>query len=408
MSDFQKPTIKNRDVVFVGFPFLYPIGSNSKDLSLQFEKENRILYVNIPLSGKDFKMENPPPHLQNRIDIQNGLKPGLSKIGDHYWILEPRFVTIPHNGIKFPFLFDFINWINNKRYAGFIAEAIKELGFKDIIIFSDQSIYHSFYLKEFLKPDWFIYYERDYLQGVDYFKHHGSRLEPKIIGKSDIVLNNSTFLQEFTSKYNPNSYFVGQGCDLSLFDYSKDYALPEDLRNLNRPIIGYVGALVSHRLDIDLLIHIAKANSAWSLVLVGPEDEVFESSELHLLPNVYFFGIKSVDVLPGFIKHFDVCINPQIMNPVTIGNYPRKIDEYLAIGKPVVALKTVAMKDFENYSYLAITKEEFVSQIIRALKENTPELEKKRSEFAGQHTWENSFQLILMHFLKKMRKESQI
>jgi hypothetical protein len=31
------------------------------------------------------------------------------------------------------------------------------------------------------------------------------------------------------------------------------------------------------------------------------------------------------------------------LNETTKGNYPRKIDEYLAMGKPVVATKTIAM-----------------------------------------------------------------
>lgn len=43
------------------------------------------------------------------------------------------------------------------------------------------------------------------------------------------------------------------------------------------------------------------------------------------------------------MSHFDVCMNPQLVNEITIGNYPRKVDEYLALGKPVIATKTLTM-----------------------------------------------------------------
>jgi len=88
-----------------------------------------------------------------------------------------------------------------------------------------------------------------------------------------------------------------------------------------------------------------------------------------------------------------VC-DPQKLNEVTIGNYPRKIDEYLAMGKPTVQTKTKAMEVFEGYVYLAETKEDYVELIDKALKENTPEKEKEREKLARSHTWENNVKEI--------------
>ncbi|MBN2614581.1 MAG: glycosyltransferase, partial [Bacteroidales bacterium] len=81
-------------------------------------------------------------------------------------------------------------------------------------------------------------------------------------------------------------------------------------------------------------------------------------------------------------------LNPQKLNEVTIGNYPRKIDEYLAMGKPTVATKTRAMEVFQDYVYLAETKEEYVELIDKALKENTAQKEKEREKVARSHTWD--------------------
>ncbi len=162
------------------------------------------------------------------------------------------------------------------------------------------------------------------------------------------------------------------------------------MANIPRPIIGYVGALQSIRLDIELLAYIAQQKPEWSIVLVGPEDNEFKASNLHQIKNIHFLGGKAPDTLPAYINAFDVCLNPQLINQVTIGNYPRKIDEYLAMGKPVVATRTEAMSVFEKHTYLGITKEDYVQLIEKALAEDAEEKRQQRISFAATHTWENN------------------
>jgi len=48
MSDTY--TVKDRDIVVVGLqPWDLPIGSNCKNIALEFSKHNRVLYVNAPI-----------------------------------------------------------------------------------------------------------------------------------------------------------------------------------------------------------------------------------------------------------------------------------------------------------------------------------------------------------------------
>jgi teichuronic acid biosynthesis glycosyltransferase TuaH len=92
--------------------------------------------------------------------------------------------------------------------------------------------------------------------------------------------------------------------------------------------------------------------------------------------------------LPQYIHTFDVCINPQLLNQMTIGNYPRKVDEYLAAGKPVVATKTEAMEMFGDNVYLCDRKEEYIQNIQKALDEPQKEIRiNARREMAKSHTW---------------------
>jgi glycosyltransferase involved in cell wall biosynthesis len=185
---------------------------------------------------------------------------------------------------------------------------------------------------------------------------------------------------------------IGQGCNLEDFIVT-DIPEPPDMSAIPKPVIGYCGAITSMRLDEELLIHIAGSLPEMSLVLVGPSDEKFQKSRLHDMKNVYFLGGKKPEQTAAYIRHFTVCINPQLVNLLTIGNYPRKIDEYLASGKPVVATATAAMEMFRDYTRLCTSKEEYVTNIKQLVGEpewTTEEIKNKRRQFALSHSWENS------------------
>lgn len=383
--------LKGRDIIVVGQqPWDVSIGSNCKNIAIEWSKYNRVLYVNSPLDRISKLRDKSDPKIAKRISVVQGFESGLIKIQDNLWNLYPDEMIESINWIKWPFLFELLNKRNNRIFSSSILKAIKELGFKDFVLFNDNDMFRSFYLKELLQPAISIYYSRDYMLAVNYWAFHGQKHEPELISKSDICVANSSYLAEYCKKHNSNSYDVGQGCELDLFVQSEGLSMPLDVESLKKPIIGYVGALQSIRLDIDILEHVAKSKPDWSLVLVGPEDDAFKGSALHQMNNVHFLGTKDPVTLPAYINAFDVCINPQIVNQVTIGNYPRKIDEYLAVGKPVVATKTEAMSIFKPYCYLAETKEDYLWMIDDAFRNDNPDLKMERRNFASTHTWENS------------------
>jgi len=383
--------IKNRDIIVIGIQaWDIEIGSNCKNIAEEFAKNNRVLYVNSPLDRISMFRLRKLEKIQKRIRIVKSRKAELIEISNNIWNLYPANIIESISWIKSPKLFDWLNKINNRRFAKQISWAIEKLGFKDFIIFNDSDMFRSYYLKELLKPETYIYYTRDNLIAVDYWKKQGVRIEAQHMKKADLVVANSPYLAALAKKFNSNSFYVGQGCDTSLFDTKLVTSVPSDIQNIPKPIIGYIGALLSLRLDISVLEHIAKSRLRWSVVLVGPEDETFIASSLHLYKNVYFLGNKTGNELPSYLNQFDVAINPQVLSPVTIGNYPRKIDEYLAMGKPTVATKTEAMSVFAGYTYLAENKKEYISFIEKALSEDNDQIRQERKEFASGHTWENN------------------
>jgi glycosyltransferase involved in cell wall biosynthesis len=387
--------MENKNIIIVGLQdWDTAIGSNCKNIALEFAKNNRVLYVNYPLDMITMVRERKNPNIKKRIEaIKNG-KLQIEQVDKNIWSFYPSVLINSINWISSPKIYDSLNRRNNKKFASEIKKAASELGFTDYILFNDNDIFRSLYLKEYLEPTKSIYYIRDFLLSVPYWKKHGKRLEPQLISKSNYVVTNSVYLKNYAAKNNINSFYVGQGCEIDLFDPSNDYPKPAELHAINKPIVGYIGMLASLRLDIELLVYIAEKLPQMSFVFVGPEDDNFKESKLHTMNNVHFFGSREVAKLPNYLSHFDVCINPQLVNDVTIGNYPRKVDEYLAMGKPVVATKTEAMGVFEHHTYLASGKEEFASKILRALTEDQQDLINKRIEFAKAHTWQNSVQEI--------------
>ncbi len=388
--------IKGRDIIVVGIQaWDIEIGSNCKNIAAEFAKNNRVLYVNPPMVRSTMRKDKHKESIQKRIQIKKGLAPDLVEIGTNLWNLYPKDLAESINWIGSHAVFKILNERNARFYAKNITSAIKRLNFNNVILFNDSSMFLGLHLRNFLHPDIYVYYMRDYLVKVPYWQKHGERLEPEVVKDADVLTTNSEFFSEFGLQYNPHSYMVGQGCDVSHFsDEDETIKIPDEFKNIPSPIIGYVGSLTTLRLDIALLEHMAKERKNWSIVLVGPEDEDFKKSDLHNLPNVYFLGRKNESELPNYVKGFDVAMNPQLANNLTIGNYPRKIDEYLAMGKPIIATKTKAMEMFKEFVYLGGSKEEYITLTEKALTENAPRLAEKRIEFAKSHTWTNNVNAI--------------
>lgn len=387
--------IKGRDFVITGLQgWDSEIGSNCVNIAAEIAKHNRVLYVNYPLDRLTrFRRKNEAP-IKARIEVLKGRKNPLQKVAPNIWNLNPPVILESINQLGPSCLFNYLNKINNRRYAKAINQAIGELGFKGIIVFDDSDMYRSFYMKKLLHADTFIYYIRDNMIATDYYRKHGARMESALIRKSDTIVANSVHLANYAKKFNPHSYAVGQGCDLGLFNPVTIDKIPDDIQRIASPRIGYMGSLRSLRLDLEELEFAAMAEPEWNFVFIGPEDDVFKASKLHDLSNVYFLGSRNQEQLPAYVSAFDVAINPQKINEITIGNYPRKVDEYLALGKPVVATRTDAMIPFKEFTYQTENKEDFLQKIEMALKENNAQFEEKRIAFASTHSWENNVKAI--------------
>ncbi len=380
--------IKNRDIVLFTFqPWDSDIAFNFKEMAFELARYNRVLFVD-----RAYDRNSALKNLLSKSPVRNTHKKEIELIQENLWVLRPESMLESGNWSPNYRLFDFFNRINNKRLAAEIKTAIRLLGFNDCMFINDNDFFRGLYMKSLLPIRDYIFYIRDYLTMQPFFEKFGPRCEMEMIQKADLVVANSAYLCSYAAQWNPNSADIGQGCSLDEF-LVEDLLEPDDLKLIPKPIVGYCGAITSMRLDKEILLQIADSLPQVSLVLVGPTDTEFEKSVLKQRKNVYFLGGKKPSETAAYIRHFTICINPQLVNLLTIGNYPRKIDEYLASGKPVVATVTQAMEMFREYTYLCESKEEYILNIQKILKEpeyTNETIRNKRRDFALTHTWENS------------------
>ena len=369
------------------------IDTNARNLAKELARHNRVLYVSLPLDINTVLRTHREPATRNR--LRHVLAPRPPRpVAANLWVSAPDMVGLSINWLSSRRLFAALNRFNSKLLARNMQQAARAVGFDSYVLLQDGLIFQGLELPRLLRPRQFVYYLRDYMIAVPYFQRHGPWAEAALMQQADVVVANSAYLGDYARQHNPHSYDIGQGCVLSLYQAQARYLVPADLAAVPGPLIGYTGYLTGLRLDIELLLTIARQRPQWSLVLVGPEDEAFAASALHALPNVYFLGQKSPDELAAYLHYCDVCINPQLINEITMGNYPLKIDEYLAMGKPTVATATRGMDMFAPHAYLAHAPADWVALLGRALYEAGPSTAADRIAFAHGHTWAASTQAL--------------
>ena len=380
--------LEKQDVIIVSFePWGTAHQSECSRIAYELGQHNRVLYVNPPLDNRRAKLFAHLPDVAKRLHVVKGLTDEITQVADRIWTLSPGIIVRSLRDVKNPFLFDVLNYYNNKKLAKEIAKAVAKLGFSTLVLLNYGELFRSFYLNRFL-PHTLSAYFFGSSQGVYASKKwHGLRLEPLLLAKSDVVLAGSIPLLQAAKQLNKNSFFVGQGFDEYRFSDGASHEVPAFMGQIPKPIVGYIGSLRADRIDFHLIKALAEREPGWSFVLIGPEDEVFATSELHRLPNVFFPGNIDEAFLPACLSAFDVAIDPMPHHVAWKLHYPRKVDEYLIMGKPVVAVRSPASEFFEKYIALAESADEFHDKI-GALLEGELTVECERGiNFAKEHTW---------------------
>lgn len=215
--------------------------------------------------------------------------------------------------------------------------------------------------------------------------------EQQMLAAVDAVIVVSEKLYQAKRPFNPHTYLVPNGVNYQAYaEALTDPALPDDLRAIPPPRLGYIG-LIGDKLDFTMLKALAQENPAWSLVLLG-EDRVSGQAEawqgLRALPNVHALGPVEVSQVPHYVKGFQVGLMPYLQNRHAEHINPLKLYDYLAAGLPIAAVDIPSAREFSSYVHLADGPQNFYQAVRAALADTTPEHRQARRRVVAQHTWE--------------------
>jgi len=214
------------------------------------------------------------------------------------------------------------------------------------------------------------------------------RLYETTLRRSDLVFTNCEGNRERFAWARADILVVPNGTEL---DHDKPSAVPEQLRGLPRPIIGYLGSL-RDRIDWQLVQTLATKRPAWSLVLAGPVEHDRVPRWVKGLPNISLPGPVAYEESHSWISSFDVAVMPHERSPMTESMNPLKIYNYLAAGAPVVTTPVANLDDVSDLVLIRDTPEAFIQAIENVLSLPRAAIPKKKLQ---GFSWERRVSIML-------------
>ena len=216
-----------------------------------------------------------------------------------------------------------------------------------------------------------------------------TKSEEQLFAEVDLVFVTSENLQKRASKFTDRVHLFPFGVSFRKFEQVRlaPDGIPPDLAALKRPVVGYVGG-IHQWIDFELLTSTARRMPDTSFALVGPLQ--VDADPADGAANVHVLGARPHDDIPRYIKGFDVGIVPYVLSEYTANVYPTKLNEYLAMGVPVVATDLPEIRRFNaehgNSVAVAANTEQFAAAIADALVPSAGE-RARRIDVARENSW---------------------
>lgn len=178
---------------------------------------------------------------------------------------------------------------------------------------------------------------------------------------------------------------VPNGADAMFFDQTAEV---DPLANVPRPRIGFVG-LVASWMDFDLL---TRLGATWpgQVVIVGPVKPEVEA-RFAAIPGLVRIGGVPHSQVPAYLRAFDVCIQPHVINELRHRSDPLKVIEYLAAGRPVVSVALRSLESMRTVIDLASTADEFIDLVRQRILDPRHDLVEMRRAVAASRDWDTLY-----------------
>jgi glycosyltransferase involved in cell wall biosynthesis len=379
MSVAPAPRLQGHDIVCVGFAdWDTQLWTNQHHLMSRLARENRVLFVESlglrrpQLAGRDVK------RILRR--LRRGVAPPRSVDGLH--VLSPLVVPLHR--------FAAVRALNRRLLPWLVRRAARRLRLNRPILWA--YVPQAEALLDALDPSLVVYHCVDDIAaqpGIDGASFRAA--EERFARRADLVLASAPSLAARMRTLSGNVLDAPNVADTALFARAlADGPVDAALDALSRPRIVFTGAVVATKLDVPLLVELARARPAWSFALVGPVgvgDPRTDVSALTSEPNVQLLGGRAYGKLPDVLRGADAGLIPYARNELTDGIFPMKVYEYLAAGLPVVATQLPSIAGLAEVA-TAADAPGLAALLDEALEHDDPARRAERSRAAGAHSWD--------------------
>lgn len=371
--------MRGRDIVCVGFAdWDTELWTNQHHLMSRLARGNRVLFVESlglrqpQLAGRDVK------RIARR--LRRGLAPPRQADGLH--VLSPLVIPLHR--------FSAVRALNRRLLPLLVRRAARRLGMRRPILWA--YVPQAEALLEALDPSLVVYHCVDDIAaqpGIDGASFRAA--EERFAKRADLVLASAPSLAQRMRVLNGNVLDAPNVADTALFARALEPGpVDPEIDTLPRPRIVFTGAVVATKLDVPLLVELARARPQWSFALVGPVglgDPRTDVSALAAEPNVHLLGRRRYQELPAVLRGADAAMIPYARNELTDGIFPMKVYEYLAAGLPVVATELPALAAVSEVARAADAAG-LLALLDDALAHDDPARRAERSRAAQEHSWD--------------------
>lgn len=365
-------------------------GHIDMQLIRRFARRGKVLYVNsIVMQRTNRRIRR--NLLKKIIRKTKSILTGLRKTEAGFWVYSPFVPPVHSEG--------WCGTLNQLMLKLQVLAVAKYLGLKKPLIWVACPTAYKTALS--IRKSKLIYQKTDrYEESPNVDRTLIQYYDRKLREEADLTIYVNTALYREEAPGCKKAFYLDHGVDYELFaDAAGDSFVPQDIAHVKKPIVGYFGGLADHKVDIDLLEKAVCALPDYSFVFVGDYGQ-HHKQRLSCYNNVWLLGKKPYEQIPHYGKCFDVAIMPLVRNLWIQACNPIKLKEYLALGKPVVAMSSFSEADnYIGFISCANSTEEFVSFVKQAISTDNPEKTALRRKRVKPHTWDAKAEQILREIL---------
>jgi glycosyltransferase involved in cell wall biosynthesis len=377
--------LEGADILCVGFSdWSTDLLTNQQHLLARAARHNRILFV------ESLGLRRPQLASRDLSRIARRLARASSplRVQDGVNVLSPLVLPLHSN--------ELVRRVNGALLRRYVAYALKKVGMRDPILWS--FVPQAEVLVDWLQPSKVLYYIDDdhaAKEGIDADSFLAA--ERRFAARADVVLASAPELVTRMRTLNGNVHYAPNVADTRLFATALEPG-PVDaaLAACPGPRIVFVGAILAAKIDLELVVELARLRPQWSFAFVGPVgpgDPRTNVDPLRSEPNIHLLGHRPYEQLPEVLRGADAAIVPYLLDGEMRSVFPMKTYEYLAAGLPVVSTPLETLGEVPDIAK-AVDAEGFATKLQEAMEHDTPAARAERSQRTQSHSWESRLDQI--------------